>query len=52
MPCYQPGPKEAAAARYPACPESSETSKAFSRTSATGPLPDWPAWLPSEPAVE
>jgi hypothetical protein len=48
----QPGPEEAAAAKNPACPKSSETSRAFSRTSAAGPLPDGPARLPSEPAAE
>jgi hypothetical protein len=52
MPCSQPGPGEAVAVEYPACPESSETSRAFSRTSAAGPLPDGPARLPSEPAAE
>jgi hypothetical protein len=43
MPCSQPGPREAAAIEYPACPESSKTSRAFSRTSAAGPLPSEPA---------
>jgi hypothetical protein len=38
MPYSQPGPREAAAVEYPAGPESSETSRAFSRTSAAGPL--------------
>jgi hypothetical protein len=52
MPCSQPGPREAAAVEYLDCPESSKTLRAFSRTSAAGPLPDGPAWLPSEPAAE
>jgi hypothetical protein len=52
MPCSQFGPEEAAAAKYAACPESSETSREFSWTSATGPLPDGPARLPSEHAAE
>jgi hypothetical protein len=43
MPCSQPCPEEATAAKYPACPKSSETSRAFSRTSAAGPLPSEPA---------
>jgi hypothetical protein len=42
MPCSQLGPREAAAVEYPDCPESSETSRAFSRTSAAGPLPSEP----------
>jgi hypothetical protein len=45
MPCSQPCPGEAAAVEYPVYPKSSKTSRAFSRTSAAGPLP-------SEPAVE
>jgi hypothetical protein len=52
MPCSQPGPEEAAAGEYPACPELSKTSRAFSRTSAAGPLPDGPARLPSESAAK
>jgi hypothetical protein len=52
MPCSQPGPGEAGAVEYPACLESSETSRAFSRTSAAGPLPDGFARLPSEPAAK
>jgi hypothetical protein len=52
MPCSRPGPEEAAATKYPACPKSFETSRAFSRTSTAGPLPDGPARLPSEPAAE
>jgi hypothetical protein len=38
MPYSEPGPGEVAAVEYPTCPESSETSRAFSRTSADGPL--------------
>jgi hypothetical protein len=45
MPGSQLGPEEATAAKYPACPELSETSRAFSRTSAAG-------LLLSEPAAE
>jgi hypothetical protein len=52
MPYSQPGPEEAAAAKYLACPESSETSRAFYRTTAAGPLPDEPARLSSEPAAK
>jgi hypothetical protein len=37
MPCSQPGPVEAAAAEYPVCPESSKTSRAFSRTQSERP---------------
>jgi hypothetical protein len=52
MPCSQPGPEEAAAVENHACPELSETSRAFSRTTAGGLLPDGSARLPSEPAAE
>jgi hypothetical protein len=45
MPCSQPGPGEVVAAVYLVCPEWSETSRPFSRTSDAGPLP-------SEPVVE
>jgi hypothetical protein len=43
MPCSQPDPREVAATEYPAYPESSKTSRVFSRTSAAGPLPSEPA---------
>jgi hypothetical protein len=43
MPCSQLGPEEAAAIEYPDGPESFETSRAFSRTSAAGPLLSEPA---------
>jgi hypothetical protein len=43
MSCSQPGPGGVAAAVYPVCPESSETLRAISRTSAARPLLSEPA---------